>query len=338
MFFLRGIKILRESGHELLCTSREYREAVELARLKNLDLKIVGAHGGADRFEKLVASANRIQELADIVNDFKPTVAITFSSPEAARVAYGLGINHIGFNDSPHAEAVGRLTVPLMNSLYTPWVIPYSQWIHYGISRPKIHHYRALDPAAWLKDPRILEPDRASRQENAGRRKILIRMEETKAAYIADKRLHVDIKLIDSLIDEFSKSADIVILCRYQDQIENLSAHYDGRARIMDRVVDGTEVINSADIFIGGGGTMTTEAALMGKPAISIAPLPYIIEDYLEKVGLVKHVKSSSSLLKLVKRIMNDKKIRSRQERIARRLLESMEDPTDKIVQAAESN
>ena len=62
MFFNPAVTLLQESGHEILCTSRHYREAIELAKLKNLKLKIVGSHGGAERYEKVRESSKRIFE------------------------------------------------------------------------------------------------------------------------------------------------------------------------------------------------------------------------------------------------------------------------------------
>ena len=120
MFFRRAIGLLRQSGHQVLCTSRKYRDAVELAKIKQLDLELVGSHGGADRYEKLRQSASRTYELAETVRRFGPDVAVAFASPEGARVAFGLGIKHIEFNDSPHAEAVARLTVPFTSKLLCP--------------------------------------------------------------------------------------------------------------------------------------------------------------------------------------------------------------------------
>ena len=128
MFFKRAVVLLRNSDHEVLCTSRRYREATELARIKKLDLTVVGKHGGADRYDKLRESAMRSYELAEVVKRFGPDLAVTFSSPEGSRIAFGLGIRHIGFNDSPHAEAVAKLTIPLMKKLCCPWVIPHSAW------------------------------------------------------------------------------------------------------------------------------------------------------------------------------------------------------------------
>ena len=326
MFFRRAAALLRSSGHDVLCTSRQYREAVELARIKKLDLVIVGSHGGADRYDKLRQSAGRTYELAEVVKRFGPDVAVTFSSPEGARVAYGLGIKQIGFNDSPHAEAVAKLTIPLTGRLLCPWVIPYSAWAGYGIAKKNITRYRALDPAAWLKHDETPEVEH-------GKKTILIRLEESKASYIADKNLGTS-KMIDDFVAELWQSADIVALCRYPDQIAEVEARYGSRVQVLKDVVDGTALVKSAQLFVGAGGTMTAEAALLGKPTISIAPLQFYVEKYLLKSGLVKRAANSKTLVKLGRKMITDDRYRQAQKKKAVRILAGMEDPTDRIVSA----
>jgi len=328
MFFKRAIDLLQGSGrHQVLCTSRRYREAVELAKIKQLDLTIVGTHGGSDRYDKLRQSSSRTYELALIVNEFAPDVAVTFSSPEGARVAYGLGIKQFGFNDSPHAEAVARLTLPLLSKLYCPWVVPYSAWTGYGIGRKDIVSYRALDPAAWLK-----HPDRAA-LENEISTTILIRLEESKASYVADKRLRT-VEMIDGIVDSLHESAEIAVLCRYEDQIAEVEARYGGKVRVLKQVVDGTELVRSAQLFVGAGGTMTAEAALLGKPTISITPFDFYVEKYLLRTGLVKKAADPKTLVKLAKRMISDEKYQQLQKKKAARILGGMEDPTDRMISA----
>lgn len=327
MFFKHAAKALRQSGHEVLCTSREYREAVELARIKGTKLAIVGRHGGADRYDKLVAGTERILELANIVKKFGPDVAVTFSSPEGARVAFGIGISHIGFNDSPHAEAVARLTVPLMSRLLCPWVIPYSAWTRYGISQKNISRYHALDPAAWLKH------DETQVQSAGG---VLIRLEESKASYIADKKLG-SASLIDAAVDELSKQSNVSILCRYGDQIEYAKERYGSKAKIIEQVVDGVRLIRSSSLFIGAGGTMSAEAALLGVPTISIAPVKFYVEDYLSRVGLLVRTRDPKTLLRTSKKMLSDSAYRNFMRKKAARTLASMEDPTAKMIGAIKS-
>ena len=52
--------------------SRNYREANELSKIKEMDLLIVGNHGGANLYNKLYESTNRILELSKIIQKYSP--------------------------------------------------------------------------------------------------------------------------------------------------------------------------------------------------------------------------------------------------------------------------
>jgi uncharacterized protein len=330
MFFRHAVTLLHNSGHEVLCTSRKYREAVELAKIKKLDLTFVGSHGGADRYDKLREGARRTYELAEVIKQFGPDVAVSFSSPEGSRVAFGLGIRHIGFNDSPHSEAVAKLTVPLTSKLYCPWVIPYSAWSGYGIAKKNIVHYRALDPAAWLKHH---NDDMQEVKQDKKMMMILLRLEESKASYIADKKVSTT-KMIDSFVNELWQSANIVVLCRYEDQIAEIESRYGNKVQVLRDVVDGITLIKSTQLFVGAGGTMTAEAALLGKPTISIAPIQFYVDKYLVKSGLVKRAINSRSLVRLGMKMISDERYIQTQKKRATRILGRMEDPTERMITA----
>jgi hypothetical protein len=334
MFFKPAIDCLKEQGHEILCTSRQYREAVELARIKNLKLEIIGKHGGAERYEKLRASTSRTFRLAYEIKKFEPSLAVSFSSPECSRVAFGLGIKHIGYNDSPHAAAVTRLTIPLLARLFCPWVIPVSAWKCSGICSNLITRYKGLDPVAWLKRDRYSRPSKRISGSilEKGRKNILIRLEELKAAYIADSNLNSSLLMIDDLINNLFQSVNIIILCRYQDQFRQVEQRYRGQAKVLKNVVDGVSLISSTDIFIGAGGTMTTEAALLGKPTISISPFRFYVEKYLVQAGLARRSSNGRELLALVRMILGSEVYAIRQKKIATRILGNMEDPLQKLL------
>ena len=131
--------------HDILCTSREYNEVTKLAKIRHFDLIFVGKHGGGDKKSKLKASIERIEKLTKKINKFKPDVVISFGSPEAARISFGLGIKHIMFCDSPHANAVMRLTLPLIQKLLIPYVIPKKEFSKFGINEKNIVQYKAID-------------------------------------------------------------------------------------------------------------------------------------------------------------------------------------------------
>jgi Uncharacterized protein conserved in archaea len=62
---------------------------------------------------------------------------------------------------------------------------------------------------------------------------------------------------------------------------------------------DGKYLLNNTDIFIGSGGTMTAESALMGVPTISYNAVPNIVENFLVKKHLVKRETNPNKNFKL---------------------------------------
>jgi uncharacterized protein len=340
MFFKPAVEMLREQGHELLCTSREYREANDLARLRKIDLMVVGKHGGAEKSQKLWQSANRIMKLTEIISAFKPDVAISFSSPEACRVAFGLGIRSIGFNDSPHADAVAKLSVPLLDLLLCPWIIPYTSWIRYGVPRKSIIRYRGLDPIAWLRRfPKGTLGGPGTnyfphkKGHNMSKKNILVRMEEAQASYIAFKRpTGATVKMLDRLINNLYNIANFFILCRYDDQKALISNRYPGKVTVIPEIVDGLALISQSDIFIGAGGTMTAEAALLGKPTISIAPSSFYVEKYLLSRGLILKASGPEDLVRITRNVAINHHYADKQLKKATRVVKEMEDPIGKLL------
>jgi predicted glycosyltransferase len=335
MFFKPLVDSLTIGGHDVLSTSRDYREATELARIKNLEIKVVGKHGGEGKYDKLRASASRVFELAELVQAFEPDLAITFSSPEGARVSFGLGIRHYCFNDSPHATAVSKLTAPLTDLLFCPWIIPYSAWNKFGLPKTNIVRYKALDPVAWLKrsagQPRSHPTDMIYR--NGNKKNILVRLEESKAAYLTESSVKKNGYLfLDCLVKSIHDLANIVVICRYSDQVTKVNERYQDKVSVVGNIIDGTSAINSCDLFIGAGGTMTAEACLMGKPAISIAPISFYVERYLLKSGLLLKALKPTDLVKLATKTLKDPSRSSSQKQNAKLILEKMEDPIQTVM------
>ncbi len=351
MFFKPAIDILKKQNNEILCTSRNYREANELSKIRKLDLLIVGNHGGADLYNKLCESTNRIMELLKIIHNFSPDLVISFSSPEASRVSFGLGVTHLGFNDSPHAEAVARLSVPLLTKLFSPSMIPLSSWTKYGISSKNVIRYNGLDPVAWLHRHNNTNNANSSQNNNnyvdifeklkidQSKKSILVRLEESKASYISNHKLIVKpLHLVDSIVKYFNKKYNILILCRYSDQIAEISKRFENKAIVLTDVVDGLDLLKNIDIFIGAGGTMTAESALLGIPTISIAPVHFYVDDYLQKTGLIKRAFTVSSIVSIVNWFLDNEDNCRLLKKKANKILTEMEDPIDKLISYIISN
>jgi predicted glycosyltransferase len=311
-------------NHKILCTSRNYREVVELSKIKNLNLRLIGRHGGSTKEGKLHFSIKRMGKLLELVKLFSPDLTISFCSPEAARVSYGLGIKHVAFSDSPHAEAVMRLSVPLVQKLLIPWIIPKKEFVKYGISEKSIIHYRAIDASVIVKEKS--KTDKLKVDQN--KKTIVIRPEESEAAYILGNPKSYD---IIQEVSKKSKHHNVLVLSRYVSQKKKLKEKFGKKIILIGKVVDGKSLLNITDVFVGSGGTMTAEAALMGVPTISYHAVPNHIEAYLVRVGLVKRETDPKKISALVKKIIDNGK--DNREK-ARTILASMEDPYLKLVEA----
>jgi len=84
-------------------------------------------------------------------------------------------------------------------------------------------------------------------------------------------------------------------------------------------------LLYNADIFIGSGGTMTAESALLGIPTISYDAVPNIIEDYLVRKKLVMREINPKKMVSVMKKVF--KSSNSRRKNRAKKMMSSMEDP-----------
>ncbi|HWY34588.1 MAG TPA: DUF354 domain-containing protein [Nitrosopumilaceae archaeon] len=327
LFFEPMIEKLRKNN-QILCTSRNYHEVVELAKVRNVKIILVGKHGGSNKSGKLKASLERTLHLSQIVGKFSPDLTISFCSPEAARISFGAGIKHIAFSDSPHAEAVMRLSVPFVQKLLIPWIIPKKEFVKYGIAKKDILYYRSIDAALIVKQ----KSKNYSKNDFhlKDKKTILVRVEESQAAYIKNRK-NPNTNIINEIAKEFS-NCNIVVLGRYLPHINQLKKEFGNKIIIMDKVVDGKALLRFTDIFIGSGGTMTAEAALMGIPTISYDAVPNHIEKYLVRIGLVRRQKNPKIIIKLIKKILKSDNQNLRKK--AKTILNSMEDPISKLLTA----
>ena len=311
--------------HDILCTSRQYNEVTKLAKIRHFDLIFVGKHGGGDKKSKLKASIERIEKLSKKIENFEPDVVISFGSPEAARISFGLGIKHIMFCDSPHANAVMKLTLPLIQKLLIPYVIPKKEFSKFGINEKDIVQYKAIDAVVTMQ--RKINQNIISPFKNNNKKNILIRVEEEEAAYTSKSSKIIPI--IQKIANDYNDE-NIIVLGRYTQQIINLQKIMGKKIKVIKMSFDGKYLLNDTDVFIGSGGTMTAESALMGIPTISYNAVPNIIENFLVKKSLVKRETNPKKVSNEIKRIFARKN--DQNQKRAKKVVKQMEDPIEKLI------
>jgi len=302
-FFNGVIKRLKEDGHEVLITARDFSNIHDLLDIFELDYVSIGNHG-VTLEEKLLSSTKRAYELSKFIAKENIDVAITKHSIELPRVAFGLGIPNVFVLDNEHAIAANKLTLPLTNKLIIPEIFDVWNTIHFGMNPNDIVRYNGTCEVSHLEDfvynENILN-DLNLKIKND--KIIFMRPEPSLASYLdADCTKSVLTPIVDSLKD----IADILILPRFKTQgeifkdLENV--------HVLKTPVDTFSLMKKADLVIGAGGTLNREAALLGTPVISCYPGKQLsVDTYYINKGLMKRSTNLNEIIELSKELLYQK-------------------------------
>ena len=94
---------------------------------------------------------------------------------------------------------------------------------------------------------------------------------------------------------------------------------------------DGKTLLDMCDVFVGSGGSMTSEAALMGIPSVHMGLFtkePHIV--YLTRKKLLKGASTPSSMISIIQQLLQEP--RSKYKKRAKVITSSMTDPYDVLV------
>jgi predicted glycosyltransferase len=203
-------------------------------------------------------------------------------------VAFGLGVPIISTVDTPYADAVHRLTLPLSKHIIASEAIPSEVLQKYAADR-EITSFKGVDEVAWIKDPCRKE------KYDFDSPLIVVRQLEEKAAYTKNK-----VNML-AIAKKLTRLGTVVFLSRYtREKIKGLV--------VPKGFVDSVSLVDQADLFVGVGGTITREAALQGTPAIVVKVFSeQYVNDYLIKKGFPIFEEQPSKMLRLANKILGKK-------------------------------
>jgi len=128
----------------------------------------------------------------------------------------------------------------------------------------------------------------------------------------------------------------ITVLARYEKQAKLLKKKFSNSAQskfqIVSKVVDGKKLLLDSDVFVGSGGTMTAESALLGVPTISYNAIPNRIEDYLVSKKIVTRCMTPNEITERISVVFQLTSYRGRRSEYNRRMqikkfVNSLKDP-----------
>lgn len=277
------IRDLEAEGHVVIITSRPLANTIELLDQRGLKHTVVGEHYGKNFYKKIFGYPIRVMQLRRFLKDQRIDLAVSQSSFHSPLVARLLGVPSIYTNDNEHAMG-NKPSFFFATTILIPENLAKEKVAGVFVSSKKVVQYPGVKEGIylWSKGEKI---QAARKGLPTDRMEIYIRPEPQTAQYYKGKTNFLD-DLLLTLKDRFR----FIILPRDPQQ----KAHYQqpqfSGIMVPDKPMGFDEIASRCTVFIGAGGSMTREMAILGIPTISVYQDTLLdVDAYLLQKGLMQH-------------------------------------------------
>src|SRR3954449_6474402 len=254
---------LRQRGHEVDITARDYAQTLELCRLHGLDVEVFGSHGGATRTKKLGALVGRTRALRSWTKDRGFDLAVGHGSNDLALVARSRGIPAVNTFDYEWATVQHNIGCRLARRVMVPESIPPERLKRYGVGPDKLVQYPGLKEEYYLSE---FEPDRELFDRlgvDAERVVVIVRPPPDVSLYHRKSN-----PLFPQIVSRLGNDPQVhaVVLPRTDAQRSYVESLDLPSVIVAERAVEAQSLVALADLVVSAGGTMNREAAALGTP------------------------------------------------------------------------
>ncbi|MBI5311289.1 MAG: DUF354 domain-containing protein [Actinobacteria bacterium] len=256
------IAALRERGHDVQVTARDFAQTLELCDRHGIEHSAIGSHRGGRYAGKALGLADRSLALLRWSRGRDFDLAIGHGSNDVTVAAKLRRIPSVTMFDYEWAKVQHNVNCRLARRVIVPDAIPPERLFAYG-AKGKIHAYPGLKEEYYLSD---FEPDESVLSELGLDRDKLLVLLRTPPEVALYHRLEND--LFGELIERLAGDDDVqvVALPRTPGQREDLERLGAANFVVPERAIDGPSLVALVDVVIGAGGTMNREAVALGTP------------------------------------------------------------------------
>jgi len=264
-FFGPLIALLRERGHKVSVTTREYAQTTQLLALHGIEHDVVGPrHGGAGAAGKTRAMAGRLRALRSYARDRRFDIALSHASHELPMVARSLGIPSSYAFDYEFARVQHGFGCRAARRVVVPDAIPQDRLDRLGARAAKVRRYPGLKEEYYLHDfvpdPRVLDELGLDRDRVV----VVVRTPPDVSLYHRESN-----PLFGEVLERLGHDPAVhaVVLPRTDEQRAEIAARALPSVLVPERAVDARSLVALSDLVVSAGGTMNREAVALGVPA-----------------------------------------------------------------------
>jgi predicted glycosyltransferase len=272
--------------YEILLTSRPLANTIELLDLYGFTHHVIGKHYGKNLLKKIFGFTIRIMQFYSFFKNEDIDVAISHSSFYSPLVSKLLGMRCIYLNDNEHA-AGNRISFIFADTIMIPEYLAEEKVVRQWAKLDKIIKYPGVKEGIYLWNYNSKQSGRFQLSNSDGKGRIFIRPEPWTAQYYQGGK-----NFLDDLLVSLKDRCRIFLLPRDELQKKYYQQVKFAGVFVSETSISLNDIMENCDLFIGAGGTMTREAAVLGIPTISIYQDKLLdVDKYLIKKGYMIHKK-----------------------------------------------
>lgn len=269
------IKKLEKAGYEVIVTARDYAQTKGLLDMFGIEYHMFGKHKGKSKIKKLMGLIERSWQLYKFARKYNFDASLSMSSQYAMISSRLLRIPHMTLFDYEYT-AGHHINFRLCQQILAPEGVEPGLLRKYGAKKDKVIYYSGLKEQFYIhhymneykKKYKGKDPVREKLNIPTSKVLIVIRPEATVAHYQTNEN-----PIVFELVEYLSRHKNkpiIIVLPRTKEQKKSYGEKNYKNVIIPAEVINGIELVTSADLVIGAGGTVNREAAAVGTPAYTI--------------------------------------------------------------------
>ena len=263
LLFKDMIAELQKQGHDILVTSRPLANTIKLLDQNHISHTPIGIHYGKNTWKKVFGYPIRVYHLWKYLRKKNIDIAVSQSSFHSPLVAFLLGVPSIYTNDNEHA--VGNIPAFVFaNKILVPESFQIRPNALRNLVSKKTQFYPGLKEGIYLWRKSNYN-DGYQQNPIQPKYKIYVRPEPSTAQYYSGGENFLDQFLLEAI-----PKYDITLLPRNEDQVLHYSKPEFKGLKVSVSPMSFDSITKDCDLFIGAGGSMTREMAMVGIPTISV--------------------------------------------------------------------
>jgi predicted glycosyltransferase len=263
-FFRPLIALLRERGHDVQVTTREYAQTTELLSLHGIGHEVIGPrHGGARAVGKALAMGGRLRALRGYARGRGFDLALSHASHELPMVARSLGIPSAYAFDYEFARVQHGFGCRAARRVVVPDAIPQDRLDGLGARAAKVRRYPGLKEEYYLHG---FEPDRRVVDAlGVASEHVLVVVRTPPDVSLYHREAN---PLFGDVLERLGRDPAVraVVLPRTAEQRSEIAGRKLPSVLVPERALDAQSLVALSDLVVSAGGTMNREAVALGVP------------------------------------------------------------------------